>query len=240
MTEPDGPVVSTPAEPRDRGICGAHTEPSGFLRAATCELLHGHAGWHHDGGMSWVDRSYDPDERERAAYERGKAEQQASLDAARQLATQLGQNADEAIAKAYARGRERGRRQATEGWGREWAVALPEERHDEGPIWHCADEDEARKAAASAFGGSVVSRLVGPWEPAEQPEPARPMRNARGLIVGNGMIREPGREVNALDGEPEPAHGGTVATQEPAVHAEEPKPPADTSWIRTTEGDDRG
>lgn len=57
------------------------------------------------------------DERERAAYERGKAEHQESLDAARRLATQLGQNVDAAIAKAYAdgieAGRRLGRRQAT-------------------------------------------------------------------------------------------------------------------------------
>lgn len=50
--------------------------------------------------------------------------------------------------------------------------------------------------------------LVGPWEPAEQPEPAR---------CGCGVERTCGCWAEPDD---EPAHGGTVATQ-PAVHAEE-------------------
>jgi hypothetical protein len=74
-----GPGPVPPTQPDDRGICGAQTEPGGLLRAATCELLHGHAGWHRDGGMSWTERvddlprvytQADVD----AAYERGKAD----------------------------------------------------------------------------------------------------------------------------------------------------------------------
>jgi hypothetical protein len=58
-------------------------------------------------------------------------------------------------------------------------------------------------------------------------EPARPMRNAKGLIVGTGMVREPGRATCALycdecgeltcEHRPEPARGGTVATHDVQV-----------------------
>jgi hypothetical protein len=136
MRLPGGvPVVSTPAEPREQ--TGPLLAPQDVLRAAAdaaddaiCHRLdhnqvialvadavwrlayeRGHAAGH-GVAVAAVQR---PDQ---AAYERGKAEQQASLNAARQLATQLGQNADAAIAKAYAdgieAGRRLGRRQATE------------------------------------------------------------------------------------------------------------------------------
>jgi hypothetical protein len=76
-------------------------------------------------------------------------------------------------AEAY----ERGLREATEGWEREWAVAFTDK------TWPPNDsEQSARTFAALYADGRVVSRLVGPWEPApavnaEQPEPEE-TRNA--------------------------------------------------------------
>jgi hypothetical protein len=59
-----------------------------------------------------------------------------------------------------------GLRQATEGWEREWGVDLA----DGGDIWCSANEPAARQVAAhhASPRARVVSRLVGPWEPAEQ------------------------------------------------------------------------
>ena len=58
-----------------------------------------------------------------------------------------------------------GRRQATEGWGREWAIDLPGTTL----VYACDDEADARaSASAEPSGCFVVSRLVGPWEAAEQ------------------------------------------------------------------------
>jgi hypothetical protein len=43
---------------RDRVICAAKTEDSGFMRSTTCTLPTGHDGWHQDGqGMSWTLKS---------------------------------------------------------------------------------------------------------------------------------------------------------------------------------------
>lgn len=105
------------------------------------------------------------------AYERGKAEQQESLNAARQLATQLGQNADEAIRAAYEQGRVRGLREATEGWERNlrWRTAVGqtfEFSHDS----YVAPYVQQARRLERQYGyepGELQQRLVGPWEPAE-------------------------------------------------------------------------
>ncbi len=56
--------------------------------------------------------------------------------------------------------------QPTEGWGREWCVRLPDGLLE-------PDDERYVRAHAQAEGphGTVVSRLVGPWEPAEQAKP---------------------------------------------------------------------
>jgi hypothetical protein len=61
-----------------------------------------------------------------------------------------------------------GRRQATEGWEREWGA-----RGADGWVFGVEDgEGEQRARAVAAWPkdrpSTVVSRLVGPWEPAEQ------------------------------------------------------------------------
>lgn len=110
----------------------------------------------------------DADERERLAYERGKAE---GYDA---CADELNDKALRAIKAAFRDGRHLGLREATEGWEREWGVDL----HGRGG--HCVmDEHAARGIAAECrdrldhLEPKVLSRLVDPWEPADQPEPAR-------------------------------------------------------------------
>jgi hypothetical protein len=98
---------------------------------------------------------------------------------------QLGASTDDALAEAY----ERGLREATEGWEREWAVDAPEPDDDLGlrivgagkpdepksGTRHsfAADESTARLVASWQSGARAVSRLVGPWEPADQPEEAQ-------------------------------------------------------------------
>jgi hypothetical protein len=149
-----------PEQPGDRGICGARTEPAGLLRAAVCELLHGHPGWHRNGGMSWTEG---PDESPRAFT-------QADVDA------------------AYQRGLTEGRRQAAEGktlvveWGARVDEPHPRRREKPGDVIKL-DEDAARYAPTIWEGWTTVrrERLVGPWEPAEQPEPAR-----GGIIASRG------------------------------------------------------
>src|SRR6185369_9942045 len=77
---------------------------------------------------------------------------------------------------AYERGLAEGRRQATEGWEREhlWGVVLD---HGDEPQYKCGSEEDARSFALTRPGSRVVrqttARLVGPWEPAEQPEPVK-------------------------------------------------------------------
>lgn len=64
-----------------------------------------------------------------------------------------------------------GLRQAAEGWEREWGLSL----HGH-PAQCVLNEHAARGIAADPSApadAKVLSRLVGPWEPAEQPEPAR-------------------------------------------------------------------
>ncbi len=87
------PAIASPMQPdqptpaRDGGMCGARTEPGGLLRGAICELLHGHGGWHREGGMSWTEgdaeqpRAFTQADAD-AAYKRGKAETLAAITAA--------------------------------------------------------------------------------------------------------------------------------------------------------------
>lgn len=71
------------------------------------------------------------------------------------------------IAAAYERGIAEGLRQATEGWEREYAVRYPD-----GYVYDDVTEAAAREIVVHWPHRVVVSRLVGPWEPAaEQPEP---------------------------------------------------------------------
>lgn len=73
--------------------------------------------------------------------------------------------------EAYERGLAEGRRQATEGWRREWGASF----NNGASTWVSTDEDAARQLAARYDSPTVtvVSRLVGPWEPTEQAEPVR-------------------------------------------------------------------
>lgn len=156
--------MTTPDQPTDRGICGAHIEPGGFMRAATCELLHGHTGWHRDGGMSWVDVA-GADERERLAYERGKAEG---------IAEQRRERTLDALANS------------------EWSDLRLQHEDEQWSVWWTSipggglnvtmpTEDEADHEAAcrswQADHGGVIKRrtrvtLVGEWHVVEA-EPAR-------------------------------------------------------------------
>jgi hypothetical protein len=73
----------------------------------------------------------------------------------------------EAADEAYQRGLADGRAQATEGWRREWAMDLGLKG---APLHPWGSEAEARRGAKARAGRTAVSRLVGPWEPAEQTE----------------------------------------------------------------------
>lgn len=66
----------------------------------------------------------------------------------------------------WSQGIAEGRRQATEGWDREWGVQFLPDGH----VFAADDEAEAHNTANRDVQRFVVSRLVGPWEPAEQPE----------------------------------------------------------------------
>ncbi|GAA2346790.1 hypothetical protein [Dactylosporangium salmoneum] len=68
---------------------------------------------------------------------------------------------------AYADGLGDGHSQATEGWEREWGTV------GDGWAYPARSEKAARDVTRYSQGGATVSRLVGPWEPAEQPQPAR-------------------------------------------------------------------
>lgn len=79
---------------------------------------------------------------------------------------------------AYERGVAEGRRQATEGWERKWGVWLSESPGVPAGVGdnHYEDEVEAREMAEWFLGlgwteAKPVSRLVGPWETAEQATP---------------------------------------------------------------------
>lgn len=108
--------------------------------------------------------------------------------------------------------REQGRRQATEGLAREWGVELSDE--DEGRVWPADSEADAREYVVRVPSHRVVSRLVGPWETAEQPDEDPPLERpsaadiASALAVVDAPYR-PDVKVEYLD-EDEPATGGVV------------------------------
>lgn len=70
------------------------------------------------------------------------------------------ENAIEDLAEASI---DEGRRQATERLGRQWGA-----RSEGGGVERRETEGAASRLAARFEGATVVSRLVGPWEPAEQ------------------------------------------------------------------------
>lgn len=122
---------------------------------------------------------FDGQERERqAAYERGVAEgrRQAITALARTLGHDLVPDtpnvADEDLEPwfraALQTANDAGRRQATEGWEREWAVRLRDgsQLKPDGEVYIRA------RARAEGANGTVVSRVVGPWEQAEQAKAA--------------------------------------------------------------------
>lgn len=91
-----------------------------------------------------------------------------------------------------------GRRQATEGWQREWGAQY---RNDSWVQATFDDEGQAVAYAAEAIGHRAVSRLVGPWEPAEQPDPITPE------VYGEFF---PERDDAGEPLSAEPARGGTA------------------------------
>lgn len=82
-----------------------------------------------------------------------------------------------------------GRRQATEGWDREWGFT-----ELGGAVDACDGEAEARRFATYRKGRTVVSRLVGPWEAAEQAQPSR-WDGARMRVVHIPLLPDPGEQV---------------------------------------------
>lgn len=116
-----------------------------------------------------------------AAYDRGLAKGRRQVDtpceacqAPMTLTACLSCVTREALERGRAEGIAEGRRQATEGWEREWLIETPQ--------WWTSTvaETDARQLHAR-HGGKLTSRLVGPWEPAEQTDPlagdpARPSR----------------------------------------------------------------
>lgn len=192
--------MTTPDQPRDRGICGADTtmlEP--FVSGGLCTLLAGHPGWHRcDAGMSWTEREQPAHADMRIEVVKRELNQgalagfdSAVTDYAAQLviAALDGYEAS-ALQLAYERGGVAGRRQATEVWEREWGVDLY------GRGAHCVlNEHAARGIAAGApedAQAKVASRLVGPWEAAEQAggpdSPAAKMRSLRAHPHGSACI----------------------------------------------------
>jgi hypothetical protein len=89
---------------------------------------------------------------------------------------------DDDIADAHERGVAEGRRQATEGWEREWAF-----EHRYGRTTY--DTETNARMAAAEQGRTVVSRLAGPWEPAEQPDAFAETQRAAAADVARAMGR---------------------------------------------------
>jgi hypothetical protein len=67
---------------------------------------------------------------------------------------------------------ERGRREATEGWEREWGARWMQDAAEPTDVLHPCGSEEAAREMERRSGGyrRAESRLVGPWEPADQPE----------------------------------------------------------------------
>ena len=90
---------------------------------------------------------------------------------------------DHLMRGAYQDGKGDGRRQATAGWGREWQMEMPQP----GAGWISIAESQVGIYA----GLTRRSRLVGPWEPVEQAEPALsedPVARRLGLIDAEGRV----------------------------------------------------
>lgn len=138
-------------------------------------------------------------EREQAAHERGVAE--GLRRAVAYVAAELGaevpagptqQQAEAMLWAALDTARGNGRRQATEGWERRWNVDEPVD----GLLWGEAgisNETSVHTALKQCRPGArVVSRLVGPWEAAEQTQdpnsPAAKMRSLRAHPHGSACI----------------------------------------------------
>ncbi len=124
--------------------------------------------------------AYAPPEARQAAAEAFEAAHARTLDQG-QITAAI---ADAVWQVAYQRGFTEGRRQATEGWGHAGWLAL---LHDTDGTWGNSwdghvhtDRAAAEQAVAEANAAgwetvlAEVRRLVGPWEPAEQPEPDPP------------------------------------------------------------------
>ncbi len=102
------------------------------------------------------------------AYDRGLAE------GLRQRAARIDALTRAAYEDGRGDGRVEGRSQATDGWEREWAVRLRDgsQLEPDGEVYVRAH------ARAEGPNGTVVSRLVGPWEPTKQ----APCPTCSGLI----------------------------------------------------------
>lgn len=127
----------------------------------------------------------------------------------------------------YNAGLAEGRRQATEGGRRRWGVWMPPGWYDDPDAPHlpheCSSEADAWSLAQRA-GGRVAVRLVGPWEPDEQPEPLADDPVARRL----GLVDAEGRTLcrclaGSSDCPHRPASGGVVEPSGPLT-AEEAEP----------------
>jgi hypothetical protein len=163
-------------------------------RIVECHLEAGHPGEHEEEGteVTWLpDEPDDHDRfREQALADPATREAyiKARVDAAyrRGLTDLLGyaarvffgrrldlvgidrESAEVMIVLALDEARQIGRTQATEGWEREWGT------DEEGVRVRPASDEETARFVVARYrpGHRVVSRLVGPWESAEQPEPA--------------------------------------------------------------------
>ncbi len=106
---------------------------------------------------------------ERDAASARVAELELLLEQAEQYARDLQDGTAPGLDERLEEVRAEGRHQATEGWEREWGLIL------HGHPQCVMNEHAARGIAADPRAGveaTVVSRLVGPWEPAEQRVPA--------------------------------------------------------------------
>ena len=118
------------------------------------------------------------------------------------------------LPRIIARGIAEGLRQATEGWEREWGNDSPKFL----AVRRTREEAEARDRKALNPSLVVVSRLVGPWEPAEQPDrdPLADEPVARRL----GLVDAEGRTLcRCLAGDPACPHR---PTEQPEPAREEP------------------
>ncbi len=168
----------------------------------TARIVHCGLPWRHDGDHAECDGAPTwPRAALAEAIVRSVAPTRADLERAEQA--------------AYERGVAEGRRQATDGWRRDWGVIMEPDWYSDpdDPASHwpqdCDDEEDARRLIhrGSGRGRTLVSRLVGQWEPAEQAEPDLPSERlsaesvASILAVVDAPYR-PGLDVEFVDDEP--------------------------------------